>query len=364
MTMQEQTKTMGEEPVLKSHRRPDVETTVIAVGNVRFGDGSYPVLAGPRVVESESQIMAAARLVVEAGGAMVRAGTWRAENSPYTFRGLGEEGLRFLHHAGAEYDIPVVTELIEGSKADLVASYADMIEIGPENMQNFTLLQAAGRAGRPVILHRGPSATIDEWLMAAEYILNEDNGDVVLAEGGSRSFDPRTSESLDISTVPIVQRLSHLPVIVNPAPAKGDRDLVIPLSLASRTIGADGLMVEVHPDPASAKVGNGAQLDGPTFHRLMESLGVPLLRDEIDRIDREIIKLLGVRLHRAVEIARLKAEKGLPMRSPDREAELVAEVRSDAAALGMDPDYIEDFINLVLHHTRAAQRAAVDADRG
>ena len=137
----------------------------------------------------------------------------------------------------------------------------------------------------------------------------------------------------------------------------------MPLSLASRTIGADGLIVEVHPDPATAMAGNGSQLDGSAFHGLMEALGVPLLRDEIDRIDRELIKLLGHRLERAVEIARIKAVKGLAMRSPDREAELVAEVRQDAEAHGIDPDYIEDFINLVLHHTRAAQRAAVDRDR-
>jgi chorismate mutase-like protein len=237
-----------------------------------------------------------------------------------------------------------------------------MLEIGPDNMQNFVLVRAVGATGRPVMLHRGPSATIDEWLMAAEYIMAEDNDQVVLCERGSRTFDPRTSDTLDISAVPVVQRMSHLPVVIDPAPTEGGRDLIHPLALAGRSVGADGLVVSMHPDPATALAGNGSQLDLEAFAALMEALGIPLLRDEIDRVDRALVKLVARRLHSSVEIARIKQAKGLAMRSPDREAELIAEARDDAVAVGVPPDYIEELMTVVLEHSRAAQHAALEGD--
>jgi chorismate mutase len=241
--------------------------------------------------------------------------------------------------------------------------HVDIVEIGPDNMQNFVLLSAAGASGLPVILHRGPSATIDEWLMAAEYILAAGNDDVVLCERGSRGFDPRTTETLDISAVPVVQRLSHLPVIVDPDPSAGDPDLLAPLALAARSVGADGLILPVHHDPQSARAGNGNHLDPDAFMELMERLGIPSLRDEIDRVDRELIKMLDRRLRSSVEIARIKAGKGLAIRSPQREAELLAEVRADAESLSMDPDYAQELMEVVLRHSRAAQRRALEEDR-
>jgi len=348
------------EPALKSHRRPDVETTVVAVRNVRFGDGSYPVVAGPAAVENEDQMVAVARAAAEQGASIVRAGAFRAETSPYRYRGLGEEGLWLLEHAGREAGLPTMTEILEPGHADLLAEHVDMLEVGPDNMQNFVLLRAAGATGRPVMLHRGPSATIDEWLMAAEYILAEDNKQVVLCERGSRTFDPRTSDTLDISAIPVVQRMSHLPVVIDPAPSAGGIDLVKPLALAGRSVGADGLVVAVHPEPATALAGNGSQLDLVEFAELMDALGIPLLRDEIDRVDRALIKLIGRRLHSSVEIARIKQLKGLAMRSPDREAELIAEAREDAVAAGVSPDYIEELMTVVLTHSRAAQHEAIE----
>ena len=347
------------EPVLKSHRKPDVDTTVVEVGNVRFGDGSYPVLAGPVAVESEEQIVAVAAAAAEAGASVLRGGTYRAESSPYGFKGLGEEALWMLEHAGHEAGLPTVTEVLEPGVVDLVVDHVDMLEIGPDNMQNFVLLRAAGATGVPVILHRGPSATIDEWLMATEYILAEENESVVLCERGSRTFDPRTSETMDISAVPVVQRMSHLPVIIDPAPARGGVDILGPLALAGRSVGADGLIIAAHPDPATAKAGNRAQLDLEAFARLMDSLGIPVLRDEIDRIDRELIKLVGLRLRNSVDIGRIKASRGLSMRSPEREAELIAEARDDAAVVGVDPDYADELMRLVLRHSRAAQIASI-----
>lgn len=349
-----------DKPVLKSHRRPDVETTIVAVRDVRFGDGSYPVIAGPIAVESEEQMIATAMSLAESGASVLRSGTYRAENSPYSFKGLGQEGLWHLEKAGFEAGLPTVTEVIEPGHVVLAADHADMLEIGPDNMQNFVLLRDAGKTQKPILLHRGPSATIDEWLMAAEYILAEGNDDVVLCERGSRGFDPRTSDTIDISAIPVVQRLSHLPVVIDPAPTNGDADILAPLALAGRSVGADGLVVASHVDPSSSLAGNGSQLDLAEFARLMDQLGIPSLRDEIDRVDRALIKLVARRLHSSVEIAKIKSTKGLPMRSPEREKELIEEAVADAAALGVDREYTENLMNLVLTHSRAEQRKAIE----
>lgn len=257
-----------------------------------------------------------------------------------------------------------MTEVLEVGHMELVADHVDVLEVGPDNMQNFVLLKDAGATGKPVVLHRGPSATVDEWLMAAEYILNEDNDQVLLCERGSRGFDPRTSDTLDISAVPVVQRLSHLPVVIDPASGSGGEELIKPLALAGRGAGADGLMVAVHPAPADALAGNGGQLDLASFVDLMQALGIPTLRDEIDRIDRELVKLVAARLHSSVEIGRIKAARGLTMRSPDRERELIDEARGDAASLGVDPDYIQALMELVLKHSRAAQLRSIEQRGG
>ena len=349
-----------QKPVLKSHRRPDVETTVVAVGNVRFGDGSYPVIAGPAAVETEEQVLKTAMSLAESGASMLRAGTYRAEQSPYTFKGLGQEGLWHLEKAGFESGLPTITEVIEPGHVGLAADHADMLEIGPDNMQNFVLLRDAGKTMKPIMIHRGPSATIDEWLMAAEYVMAEGNNNVVLCERGSRGFDPRTSDTIDISAVPVVQRMSHLPVVIDPAPANGDADILAPLALAGRSVGADGLVVAAHLDPGSSLAGNGSQLDLGEFARLMDQLGIPSLRDEIDRVDRELIKLVARRLHSSVEIAKIKAVKGLEMRSPEREKELIEEAVQDGADLGVARDYIEALMTTVLDHSRAAQQRAID----
>ncbi len=195
--------------------------------------------------------------------------------------------------------------------------------------------------------------------MAAEYIMAEGNGDVVLCERGSRTFDPRTTDTMDISAIPVVQKMSHLPVIIDPAPARGGEDLIAPLALAGRSAGADGLNVLVHTEPTSARAGNGSQLDLTAFSRIMDRLGIPSLRDEIDRIDREMIKLVGRRLQSSVEIARIKATKGLAMRSPDRELELIEEARDDARRLGFDPEYAAELMTIVLEHSRRAQQVAL-----
>lgn len=346
-------------PVLKSRRRPGVKTTVVEVGPVRFGDGAYPVVAGPVAVETEEQIIAAAEVVAAAGGAVLRAATHLAAATPYGFQGLGHEGLLLLEHAGRSVGLPIATEIVEPRHAEQVAEHVDLVEVGPQNMQNFSLLRAVGSLDRPVLLHRGPSATIDEWLMAAEYVLAEGNERILLCERGSRGFDPRTTDTVDISAVPVVQRLSHLPVVVDPTPAHGSPDLVRPLAHAVRAAGADGLVLTVHPDPPASRAGNGTQLDPAGFEQVMTSLGIPALRDEIDRIDRQLLELIARRLRRAVEIAHLKVARRLDLRSPAREEELLADARAGAVRLGLDPGFVEELMTLILRSSREAQRRAV-----
>jgi len=226
--------------------------SVIKVGGVPIGPDTMTVIAGPCTVETPEQTLTSALMAKAAGASMLRGGAFKPRTSPYAFQGLGEAGLRILADVRAETGLPVVTEVIDPASVDLVCSYADMLQVGTRSMQNFTLLQAVGSAGKPVLLKRGMNATIEEWLMAAEYIAQRGNLDIVLCERGIRTFETATRNTLDISAVPVAQRLSHLPVIVDPSHSGGRRDLVLPLSRAAVAVGADGIIVDVHPEPATA----------------------------------------------------------------------------------------------------------------
>jgi 3-deoxy-7-phosphoheptulonate synthase len=225
------------------------ERSIVQVRGVPIGPGTVTLIAGPCAVETPAQTLAAARMAQAAGATLLRGGAFKPRTSPYAFQGLGERGLQILADIRDETGLPIVTEVIDAHHVGMVASYADMLQIGTRNMQNFALLQAAGRAGRPVLLKRGMSATIEEWLMAAEYIAQYGNLDIVLCERGIRTFETATRNTLDISAVPVAQRLSHLPVIVDPSHSGGRRDLVLPLSRAAVAVGADGIIVDVHPQP-------------------------------------------------------------------------------------------------------------------
>lgn len=347
------------EPLLKSHRKPGVETTVVAAADVRFGDGGFPVLAGPGAVESEQQIMATASAVSMAGGMVLRSATYLPDDLAGPNTPLGKEGLWLLEHASRATGLATSTFVFDPEQVAPAAEHVDILEIGPSRMRDTILLETAGRCELPVIVHRGAAATVDEWLVAADHVLSG-GAPVILCERGSDGFDPRTSGTVDISAVTVVQKMSHLPVLVNPAPRIGSLELIGPLALAARVAGADGLMVAVHPDPESAGFRVGGHLDFATFSALMESLGIPSLRDEIDRIDRELVKLIARRLKSSVEIGQIKASQGLPMVSPSREDELVAEARDDAEAIGLDPDYIEDVMRVVLKHSKQAQKRYAD----
>ena len=235
--------------VSREHHR---ERSVIWVGGVPIGPSTVTLIAGPCTVETTEQTLDAAKMAKAAGASLLRGGAFKPRTSPYAFQGLGEAGLKILAEVRAEVGLPVVTEVIDPASVDLVCAYADMLQIGTRSMQNFTLLQAVGSAGKPVLLKRGMNATIEEWLMAAEYIAQRGNLDIVLCERGIRTFETATRNTLDISAVPVAQRLSHLPVIIDPSHSGGRRDLVLPLTRAGIAVGADGIMIDVHPQPAKA----------------------------------------------------------------------------------------------------------------
>src|SRR6266568_2458586 len=208
--------------------------------------------AGPCGVGTPEQTLVAAIMAKQAGAALLRGGAYKPRTSPYAFQGLGEAGLKILAEVRAEVGLPIVTEVVDPASVDLVCAHADMLQVGTRNMQNFALLQAVGSAGKPVMLKRGMNATIEEWLMAAEYIAQRGNLDIVLCERGIRTFETATRNTLDISAVPVAQRLSHLPVIVDPSHSGGRRDLVLPLTRAAIAVGADGVIIDVHPEPKLA----------------------------------------------------------------------------------------------------------------
>ncbi len=235
--------------VSREHHR---ERSVIKVAGVPIGPGTMTLIAGPCSVETPEQTLASAEMAKAAGASLLRGGAFKPRTSPYAFQGLGEAGLKILAEVRAEAGLPIVTEVVDPADVDLVCSYADMLQVGTRNMQNFALLQAVGSAGKPVMLKRGMNATIEEWLMAAEYIAQRGNLDIVLCERGIRTFETATRNTLDISAVPVAQRLSHLPVIIDPSHSGGRRDLVLPLSRAAIAVGADGVIVDVHPEPAKA----------------------------------------------------------------------------------------------------------------
>lgn len=244
--------------------------TVIDVGHgVRLGGPELAVMAGPCSIESEEQLTATARAVKAAGANILRGGAFKPRSSPYSFRGLGAEGLRLLRQAGDEVGMPVITEVMSVRDVELVAEYADILQIGARNMQNFILLDEVGRCGKPVMLKRALSGLIEEWLLAAEYILSQGNPKVILCERGIRTFETSYRNTFDVNAIPLVKELSHLPIIADPSHGTGKWALVKPVAMAAIAAGADGLMVEVHPNPAQA-LSDGAQ--SLTFERFAEMI--------------------------------------------------------------------------------------------
>jgi 3-deoxy-7-phosphoheptulonate synthase len=269
--------------------KPD-STVIRLPGGLTVGSDEVIVMAGPCSVESERQILEAARAVREAGATVLRAGAFKPRSSPYSFQGLGRAGLKLLGRARAETGLLIVTEAMDGEGMDWVAEVADIIQIGARNMQNYSLLKHAGRVGKPILLKRGLAATIQELLLSAEYILAEGNPNVILCERGVRGFDPATRNLFDLSAIPVVHGLSHLPIIADPSHGTGHRDMVIPMARAAIAAGADGLLVEVHPSPDRALSDGAQSLYPEQFDRMMKEI-----RLIAEAIGRRVAEPAGIR---------------------------------------------------------------------
>ena len=263
-------------PILKPYklagRELRTENSVCRVGNAEIGGGKFCVVAGPCSVESREQIFESAEVVRDAGATMLRGGAYKPRTSPYSFQGMEEDGLKLLREASDSVGLPFVTEVMTPEQAPLVSDYADMLQIGARNMQNFGLLKAVGKTSKPVFLKRGMMSSIEELLMSAEYIMSEGNANVVLCERGIRTFETETRNTMDLSAVPVLKKRTHLPVVADPSHGTGHWDYVAPLAKASVAVGADGLMVEMHPHPSEAFSDGAQSLKPSRFKTLMEEL--------------------------------------------------------------------------------------------
>src|SRR5215831_14009164 len=247
----------------------EIPTACVSGGVVRIGDTPVVMMAGPCTVESETQLLTTAEAVRKEGAVILRGGAFKPSTSPYGFRGMGEEGLKLLAKARGEFGLSIITEVMTPTDVEMVCEYADILQIGTRNMQNYMLLDEVGRTNKPIVLKRGMSATIEEWLLAAEYILSQGNSNVMLCERGVRTFEKFTRNTMDISAVPVIKQLSHLPIISDPSQGTGRRDLVTPMSLASIAAGTDALLIEVHPNPDEALKDGAQSLTLDQFTQLM-----------------------------------------------------------------------------------------------
>ncbi|MDP7471396.1 MAG: 3-deoxy-7-phosphoheptulonate synthase, partial [Vicinamibacterales bacterium] len=262
------------EPYKLASRTFKSERTVIQIDNLRIGGDEVVVMAGPCSAETEEQVEATASAVRRAGAKVLRGGAFKPRSSPYSFQGLGEQGLQMLRGAADRHDMKLVSEVMDVSQIALVGKYSDILQVGARNMQNYTLLRELGHTAKPVLLKRGISATIEEWLLSAEYILAGGNADVMLCERGIRTFESYTRNTLDISAIPVIHKLSHLPIVSDPSHGTGRRDKVAPMARASVAAGADALIIEVHNDPERAKSDGAQSLFPEQFERLMTELRI------------------------------------------------------------------------------------------
>ncbi len=250
------------------------QATVVDVDGVKIGDGSFVTMAGPCSIEGLEQIRETARMAKAGGAKILRGGAFKPRTSPYAFQGLGEEGLKYIRQAADEFDMKVITEVMDEAHIDMVAHYSDIIQIGARNMQNFKLLSAVGKTGKPIGLKRGISGTIDEWLNAAEYIAVEEKSPVIFIERGIRTYETATRNTFDLSAVPLIKKLSHFPIIVDPSHGTGVWDLVTPMARAGVAAGADGMIVEIHPDPQNAWSDGVQSLNEKTYLQMMKEVNI------------------------------------------------------------------------------------------
>ena len=365
------------------HQRDRTRITIGGKDGIAIGAGSpLVVMAGPCSVESPEMLVETANLVKREGAHVLRGGAYKPRTSPYAFQGLGEEGLKLLADTRAETGLPIVSEMTDASQMELFERYVDIIQIGSRNMHNFTLLRAAGQGRTPVLLKRGFGATIDEWLMAAEYILSAGNANVILCERGIRTFEHATRNTLDLSAVPVLREMTHLPVVVDPSHGTGKRSLVTPMALGAAAVGADEIIIEVHPDPPHARSDGDQSLSFPEFGALMDELrrqeflrhgeragrravsvpaGVDGMRERIDDIDEQLLGLVDERAQLAIAIQDAKASNGHG-HDAQREHDLLERARSMSGS-AMDGEELAIVLSAVVKASRQMQRRHAAAQR-
>ncbi len=353
------------------------ERTRVLVRSVEIGAASdLVVIAGPCAVESRGQLLATAELVKREGASMLRGGAFKPRTSPYTFQGLGLPALELLAEVREATGLPVISEVTDPAQVELFDGYADVLQVGSRNMHNFVLLRAVGQSAKPVLLKRGFGATIEEWLLAAEYILSSGNSNVILCERGIRTFETATRNTLDLSAVPVLRQRTHLPIMVDPSHGTGQRSLVAPMALAAAAAGADGLLIEVHPDPPNARSDGDQSLSFAEFGELMDELrrlsfvkrrgttagapappptasGVAVLRGRIDNLDDRLLQLLQQRATLALEVQDLRGADGHG-HDVARERQLLERAAVHGGA--MTPEELTMVFNSILRATRSAQR--------
>ncbi len=359
------------------------ERTRVRVGDVEIGlgGGEVVVMAGPCSVESEEQLKGTARLVMREGARILRGGAFKPRTSPYTFQGLGLPALQLLAEAREETGMPVISEVTDPGQVELFDRYVDLLQVGSRNMHNFVLLRAVGQSRKPVLLKRGFGSTIEEWLLAAEYILSSGNPNLILCERGIRTFETATRNTLDLSAVPVLRERTHLPIVVDPSHGTGQRSLVGPMALAAAAVGADGLLIEVHPDPPSAKSDGDQSLSFEEFGELMDELrrlrfvrshvadqpsivpsgitDLAVLRARIDELDAGIVSLLQERAAAALEVQQLRGDAH--GHDVTREQELLE--RAAAGDGVLTPDEMTMVFGSILRASRSAQRRHAAAAR-
>ena len=365
------------------HQRDRTRITIGGNKGTPIGAGSpLVVMAGPCAVESHDQLFETAALVKREGAHVLRGGAYKPRTSPYAFQGLAEDGLKLMAEAREKTGLPIVSEMTDGSQMELFEQYVDVIQIGSRNMHNFTLLRAAGQGRTPVMLKRGFGATIDEWLMAAEYILSAGNANVILCERGIRTFERATRNTLDLSAVPVLREMTHLPVVVDPSHGTGKRSLVAPMAVGAAAVGADGIIIEVHPDPPHALSDGDQSLSFPEFGALMDELrrfeflkrgvgavaspgvtpeGIDGMRSRIDAIDDQLLGLVDERAQLALAISEAKGPSGNG-HDPQREHTLIDRARAKEGGV-LDGEELEKVMEAVLRASRQMQRRHAAAQR-
>ncbi|UYP45826.1 2-dehydro-3-deoxyphosphooctonate aldolase [Candidatus Lokiarchaeum ossiferum] len=345
--------------------------TVVDVGNVKIGGKFFAIAAGPCAIENQDQYFQTAKLVKKAGANLIRGSVFKPRSSPYSFQGLGREGLKLIKDLGEELDIPTITEVMDPRDIKVTANHVDVIQIGARNMQNFDLLKEASKSDIPIILKRGLSATVDEWLNAAEYLMVEGNENIILCERGIRTFSTQTRNTLDLSVIPLLKMRTHLPIIVDPSHATGNRDLIIPVSKAAIASNADGILVEVHNNPDLAMCDGAQSLPPEMFADLIENIkpileiekkvitGTTMTLDEVRRrinyVDEDIIDLIANRLNLVPALVEFKKKNSLPVYQPDREKEITEKYVRLAAVNDVNPTLIRKVFNLIISEMRLLQ---------